>query len=150
MMVRLFLCIAFLLTCGTVLAKEESAKSHDAAHASGKADIELRQIEKNIVMYTNEERKRYGLPPLTIDPELVKSARHHAIWMTANQTLQHTSQPVAENIAVGQPNSCDVVRSWMNSSGHRANILSGGHGRIGVAAYRTASGTIYWCQQFLR
>jgi uncharacterized protein YkwD len=38
----------------------------------------------------------------------------------------------------------------MNSSGHRANILNPGHGRIGVAAYRTVAGTIFWCQQFRR
>jgi uncharacterized protein YkwD len=57
---------------------------------------------------------------------------------------------VAENIAMGQPHSSDVVRSWMNSSGHRANILNGGHLRIGVAAYRTDNGTIFWCQQFRR
>jgi uncharacterized protein YkwD len=150
MIARLSVCAAFLLSCAAALANDEPAKPHVGTPAAKKTDLELRQIEKNIVAYTNQERQRYGLPPLTIDPGLVESARRHAIWMTSNQTLQHTSQPVAENIAVGQPTSQDVVRSWMNSSGHRANILSGGHGRIGVAAYRTAQGTIYWCQQFLR
>ena len=64
--------------------------------------------------------------------------------------MVHTSDPVAENIAMGQPHSSDVVRCWMNSSGHRANILNSGHGRIGVAAFRTDNGTIFWCQQFRR
>jgi uncharacterized protein YkwD len=50
---------------------------------------------------------------------------------------------------MGQPHSSDAVRAWMNSSGHRANILNSGHSRIGVAAFRTASGIIFWCQQFL-
>ena len=68
--------------------------------------------------------------------------------MTRNHAMVHTSRPVAENIAMGQPHSSDVVQSWMNSSGHRANILNPGHRRIGVAAYRTASGVIFWCQQF--
>lgn len=150
MIARLSVCAALLLSCSTVLANEEPAKPHAGTPQSQKTDLELRQIEKNIVMFTNQERQRYGLPPLKVDPQLVESARRHAIWMTANQTLQHTNQQVAENIAMGQPTSQDVVRSWMNSSGHRANILSGGHRRIGVAAYRTAQGTIYWCQQFLR
>ena len=70
--------------------------------------------------------------------------------MTRNRALQHTRMPVAENIAMGQNSSNEVVRDWMNSSGHRANILNASHTRIGVAAYRTAQGTTYWCQQFLR
>ncbi len=110
--------------------------------------VELAAIEANIVMYTNQERVRHGLPPLEVDKKLMKSAREHAAWMTRNQSMVHTSRPVAENIAMGQPHSSDAVGAWMNSSGHRANILNSRHSRIGVAAYRTASGTIYWCQQF--
>jgi uncharacterized protein YkwD len=105
-------------------------------------------IERNVVNYTNAERAHLGLPPLEVDPNLVRSARAHAAWMTRNHTLQHTRLPVAENIAMGQRSSQEVVRSWMSSSGHRANILSRAHRRIGVAAYRTPSGTIFWCQQF--
>jgi uncharacterized protein YkwD len=110
--------------------------------------VRLAAVEANIVSYTNDERARYGLPPLEVDKELMATAREHAAWMTNNQAMVHTSRPVAENIAMGQPHSSDVVRSWMNSSGHRANILNSGHRRIGVAAYRTASGVIFWCQQF--
>jgi len=68
--------------------------------------------------------------------------------MTLNRLLQHTPLPVAENIAMGQQSSQEVVNDWMRSPGHRANILSGVYRRIGVAAYRTVDGTIFWCQQF--
>ena len=112
--------------------------------------VKLAAIEANIVSYTNQERTRYGLPPLEVDKELMETAREHAAWMTRNRSMVHTSRPVAENIAMGQPHSSDAVRSWMNSSGHRANILNPGHRRIGVAAFRTESGTIFWCQQFRR
>lgn len=112
--------------------------------------VKLVAIEAHVVSYTNQERARYGLPPLTVDKELMETAREHASWMTRTRNMVHTSRPVAENIAMGQPHSSDVVRAWMNSSGHRANILNGGHGRIGVAAFRTESGTIFWCQQFRR
>jgi uncharacterized protein YkwD len=108
----------------------------------------LAAIEANIVSYTNEERVRFGLEPLKVDKELMESARGHAAWMTRFHSMVHTSQPVAENIAMGQPHSSDVVQCWMNSSGHRANILNPGHRRIGVAAYRTDGGVIFWCQQF--
>lgn len=106
-------------------------------------------IERNLLQYTNVERARYGLPALEVDPNLLRSARNHATWMTQNQVLQHTRLPVAENIAMGQQSSHEAVRSWMNSPGHRANILSRSYRRIGVAAYRTHGGTIFWCQQFL-
>ncbi len=112
--------------------------------------VKLVVIEANIVSYTNNERARYGLPPLEVDKELMETAREHASWMTRNRSMVHTRRAVAENIAMGQPHSSDVVRAWMNSSGHRANILSAGHRRIGVAAFRTEGGTIYWCQQFRR
>ena len=110
--------------------------------------MKLEAIEANIVSYTNQERARYGLPALTVDKELMETAREHAIWMTRNRSMVHTSRPVAENIAMGQPHSSDVVQAWMNSPGHRANILNSGHRRIGVAAFCTDDGTIFWCQQF--
>lgn len=112
-------------------------------------DQGLIPIERNLVLYTNAERARYGLPPLEVDPNLLRSARDHAAWMTRNQVLQHTRLPVAENIAMGQQSSREAVQSWMSSPGHRANILSRSYRRIGVAAYRTQAGTIFWCQQFL-
>ena len=150
----LAVCAVVLLIGSTTMAKEESIKPNverkAAPKSAAEADLELLQIEKNIVTYTNEQRKRHGLPPLKIDPALVKSARQHASWMTRNRTLQHTRQSVAENIAMGQRTSRDAVRDWMNSSGHRANILDSGNRRIGAAAYRTEQGTIFWCQQFRR
>ena len=107
-------------------------------------------VELAIVEKTNAERVRHGLKPLALDPKLVHTARKHTWWMTRNRNMQHGNYPVAENIAMGQRSSNDVVHCWMNSSGHRANILNRGHRRIGVAAYTTPSGTTYWCQQFTR
>ncbi len=112
-------------------------------------DLGLLEIEKSIIHFTNLERARYGLPELQVDRNLMDSARRHATWMTRSRRLQHTSQPVAENIAMGQPDSQSVLRSWMNSPGHRANILNRSYRRIGVAAYQTDEGRIFWCQQFL-
>ncbi len=110
--------------------------------------LELLAIEQSIVDYTNAERARYGRPAFVVDANLMATARQHCTWMTTYRQMVHTNIGVAENIAMGQPSSQDVVRTWMNSSGHRANILNGGHRRIGVAAFRTPEGTIYWCQQF--
>ena len=136
MLLELSVSAAMALTVGTQQGESKAQ------------DVELHPIERNIVVHTNAERARYGLPPLEIDDELVLSARRHAAWMTRNRSLQHTRQLLAENIAMGQRSSRQVVTDWMSSSGHRANILNSGHRRIGAAAYRTPEGTIYWCQQF--
>jgi uncharacterized protein YkwD len=124
-----------------------AAVSFAEATPSTTTEPEIRQIEWSIIHYTNYERQRHGLPPLTLDQSLLRSARRHASWMASSRALVHTSAPVAENIAMGQRTSLDAVRDWMNSSGHRANILSRGHSRVGAAAYVSAGGTIYWCLQ---
>ena len=110
----------------------------------------INPVEARIVEKTNAERRRHGLPPLEVDGQLVRSARKHTAWMTRSRSLRHTTSAVGENIAMGQRSSHEAVRSWMNSSGHRANILSSGYRKIGVAAYTATDGTVYWCQQFLR
>ena len=111
---------------------------------------QLLTVERNIIKRTNEERKRHGLPILAVDPSLTVTARQHCQWMAGSNNLSHTRIGVAENIAMGQANTYEALRSWMNSSGHRANILSRGYSRMGAAAYVSRGGQIYYCQQFLR
>lgn len=136
MVVHLAICATALLLAG------EGPSELTPEHA------QLIPIEQNVIAHTNVERQRYGLPPLEVDMNLVVSARRHTVWMTLNRALQHTFQPVAENIAMGQGSSQEVVVDWMQSPGHRANILNPSHRRIGVSAFRTPEGTIFWCQQF--
>jgi uncharacterized protein YkwD len=111
---------------------------------------DLLVIEHNVIAKTNAERGRFGLAPLWIDMTLVDSARRHATWMARNRRMEHAGGFVAENIAMGQNSSSEVLQSWMNSSGHRANILNPSYRRIGAAAFRGRDGRIYWCQQFLQ
>jgi uncharacterized protein YkwD len=150
-MISLSTALATTLLLAT--ASESNSTKDSTAQESKPAQTQfadLHEVEQNILERTNAERRRYGLRPLKLDRKLLGSARRHAGWMTRNRAMQHTNQPVAENIAMGQNSSAEALRSWMNSSGHRANILNAGYTRIGVAAYRTPSGTTYWCQQFLR
>ena len=120
-----------------------------APAAKQPAGLELHPVEAKVIKQTNAERARYGLPALKTDPSLMKSARRHAAWMTNSRNLQHTNQQVGENIAMGQSCCSEVVGDWMNSPGHRANILNRSYTRIGAAAYHAPDGTTYWCQQFL-
>lgn len=109
--------------------------------------IETASPEMSVISQTNAQRARHGLGPLAVDSQLMNSAGRHAQWMASNRNLSH-GHGVAENIAMGQGSAGEAMRSWMNSSGHRANILGSGYTRIGVAVAYTSNGTPYWCQQF--
>ena len=148
------LCASMLLPMAdqTVENKADQTVEQKAGQTAEKKSDEpdLLPIEVNVISYTNAERAKYKLPPLEVDKDLMQSARDHCSWMTWNRIFTHNRRAVAENIAMGQANSNEAVRAWMNSSGHRANILNPNHRKIGVGAFRTENGTIYWCQQFRR
>ena len=110
---------------------------------------DLHVIEENLLKETNKARIRNGLKALEIDRRLQRQTRWQAIWMAKNRSMTHGSG-VTENIAMGQRNTREVLSTWMNSSGHRANILNPSHRKAGLSAYRTPEGTVYWCQQFSR
>ena len=126
-----------------------AALSLAPASAPAIADPQLHAVEQAVIQRMNAERTKNGLRALVTDMWLVRSARRHTAWMANNHNLIHTTAAVGENIAMGQTTSPEVVRDWMNSPGHRANILNGGYTRVGAAAYSAPDGTIYWCLQFL-
>ena len=136
---------------GAMMVQALAISVSTGGSADGRAtEPSLNKVETAIIQQTNATRAKYGRPPLVVDQSLLKSARRHARWMTYNRTMRHTSAGVAENIAQGQRSTSQVMQAWMNSAGHRANILNRNYGRIGVAAYRSPDGKTFWCQQFLR
>jgi uncharacterized protein YkwD len=135
-------------TAGDSDAKAQSAKDN-SKDAVSKDSPKLFEVEKQMIEQTNAQRAKYGLPPLALDQSLEKTARSHTVWMTNSRTFQHSNINVGENIAMGQHTTGEAVTDWMNSPGHRANILNSSYKRTGVAAFQTPDGTIYWCQQFL-
>lgn len=121
-------------------------------------------IEQELLRITNEERARNGRSAFRCDEALTRAAWKHSNDMCRNDYFSHTgrdgSQPwdraraegatfttAGENIARGQRTPADVHASWMNSSGHRANILSGNFGRIGIG-YDECGGRPLWTQVF--
>ncbi|WP_328347729.1 CAP domain-containing protein [Streptomyces violaceus] len=112
---------------------------------------------------TNRERARAGLPPLAVDPLLTSAAQAHSTDMVARAFYSHTapdgSRPwdraaaagsprrsIGENIACGQRSPADVVEGWMNSPGHRANILKPGFTHIGIGFAGGGRAGTYWTQ----
>lgn len=120
-------------------------------------------FEKEVVELTNKERAKNGLKELTLDNELSKVAKVKSQDMSTNNYFDHTSptygspfdmmkqfgisyKAAGENIAKGQKTPEEVVNAWMNSEGHRANILSDKFTHIGVGYVENGN---YWTQQFI-
>jgi uncharacterized protein YkwD len=117
-----------------------------------------------VINFTNEERSKARVPPLTVDPRLTDAAERHADRMAKRDRLSHTLdgrsvadrvraagyeyRTVGENIAWNQRTPAEVVDGWMTSRGHRQNLLSGDFTHIGVAVATNAKGEPYWVQVF--
>ncbi len=123
--------------------------------------------ERQVVELVNAERAKNGLSALTLDSSVSKVARAKSQDMATNNYFSHTSPTYGnagsmlkqfgikytaygENIASGQKTPQQVVTAWMNSSGHRANILSSTFTKIGVGYVTNSSGKAYWTQMFIR
>jgi uncharacterized protein YkwD len=108
----------------------------------------------------NRVRANHGVPKLKFGGCLTRQvARPWARHMARTQDMVHQDIGVVfdrchgfnaagENIAAGYPNVASVMRGWLNSSGHRANILSADFTRIGIGVARASDGTRYWVQDF--
>ncbi|MGM9608186.1 MAG: SafA/ExsA family spore coat assembly protein [Oscillospiraceae bacterium] len=126
-------------------------------------DSAVRAFEQEVVRLVNEQRAQHGLKPLTENWELSRVARYKSQDMVDNRYFSHTSptygspfqmirafglsfRTAGENIAYGQRTPQAVVNAWMNSSGHRANILNASYTQIGVGY---VAGGNYWTQMFI-
>ncbi len=118
-----------------------------------------------VVALVNAERAAAGCGPVTSDGALDAAARGHSADMAANDYFSHTGLDgrsfgdriraagypggsIAENIAAGQGSASSAMASWMESSGHRANILNCSFRHIGVGVARGGSYGTYWTQTF--
>ncbi|MCI3986213.1 CAP domain-containing protein [Bacillus vallismortis] len=143
-----------------------ASKAPAAAEKTNKttsAPSSVSAYEKKVVELTNAERQKQGLKPLQIDETLSKSARAKSQDMKDKNYFDHQSptygspfdmmksfgisyKTAGENIAKGQKTPEEVVKAWMNSEGHRKNILNANFTHIGVGYVESGS---YWTQQFI-
>jgi uncharacterized protein YkwD len=126
------------------------------------------QYEAEVVRLTNEQRVASGCKALRTDDRLTAAARAHSGDMVSQNFFSHTGSngstfvarevaagypqrgASAENIAWGYRTPRDVLTGWMNSAGHRANILNCGSVAVGVGVVYNAAGAPYWTQDFGR
>lgn len=105
------------------------------------------QWEVQLVSLVNRFRQRNGLPILRHCPSLLRTSRLQCKWMADRQVMQHGNFPVAENIAMGQPDPEAALRTWINSDPHRANMSGRNWTRVAAAAYKSSSGRVYYTLQ---
>jgi uncharacterized YkwD family protein/spore coat assembly protein SafA len=123
----------------------------------------LKSVEQQVVHLVNAERSRHGLKALQVDWEVARVARYKSNDMQAKNYFSHQSptygspfdmlknfgvsyRSAGENIAKGQQTPQQVMEAWMNSSGHRANILSQNFTHIGVGYNEQGK---VWTQMFI-
>ncbi len=123
-------------------------------------------IEEEVLKLVNQERAKYGLKPLTSNWELARVARYKSQDMINKNYFDHNSptygtpfqmiknfgityKTAGENIAAGQTSAQAVVTAWMNSEGHRKNILSSSYTQMGVGYVKGGSYGHYWTQMFI-
>ena len=126
-------------------------------------------MTEEVVRLTNEFRGKNGLQELVASPKLMQAARLHAEQMAAVEELTHTISRAryptlrdrldavgylyavaGENIAWNQPDADDVMNTWLNSTGHRANIVDSMVTEIGAGMAYSRKGAPYWVQVFAR
>ena len=158
--------IAIALTLGCVVLTRVVC-----AQQSEPAD-EIREFELRVLELTNIERARNSLQPLVWHEAASGAARAHSADMQHSGQLSHTGSDGSnvgqrlervgvtdwwawgENVAAGQTTPEAVVEAWMNSTGHRANILNPDFTHLGVGLTRQAAAPgrmpTFWTQKFIR
>mgnify|MGYP002585686186 FL=1 len=143
---------------------KDDNNQNDDNNSSNINGFSKEQLE--VLNLVNKERKANGLKPLTLNKELSNVANIKSRDMIEKGYFDHTSptygspfdmmkkfnisyNTAGENIAMGQKTPSEVMNSWMNSSGHRANILNSTYTELGVGIQKDSNGTIYWTQMFI-
>ena len=122
------------------------------------------QLQTDIVTWTNTYRTRAGCAPLRLDAKLGAAARNHSAYMAQTLSFSHTGSggstfvvrvkaagytaPLAENIAYGYRDGASVVKAWMASAPHKANLLNCKAKAVGVGAVYASNGNPYYTQEF--
>lgn len=141
-----------------------TASPSASASPSHSAESLATDYARQVVKLVNKQRADAGCQPLRTDSRLAAAAAEHSEDMAVRDYFDHNTpdgvtpwtriedegydQPSAENIAAGQPTPDAVVAAWMNSPGHRDNILNCASHAIGVGFYRGGSYGYYWTQDF--
>lgn len=146
---------------------EDSSKDNIESGKEESKESGTSEQAKEVLQLVNQERSKQGLRALTLSNELTSIATTKARDMAESRYFDHNSpnygspfemlqkfgvnyRSAGENIAAGQRTAKEVMNSWMNSSGHRANILNANYTQLGVGFYAGGQYDTYWVQLFIK
>ncbi|MDR1774708.1 MAG: cell wall-binding repeat-containing protein [Clostridioides sp.] len=156
-----------ILECINAVSKSNGNTSSGVFNYNDKnQNEEFNQYKQDILNLVNEERANVGLNPLQLSDELSIVANLKSIDMIEKNYFAHKSPTygtpyqlmelcgieyifAGENIAYGQTSPQRVMTAWMNSEGHKANIVNKKYTQIGIGIAQASSGRIYWTQMFI-
>jgi len=167
--------VSALLVTATLLipfGPQRTSGATATATASGVEQPGTQRVQtvsprRRVLMLTNDRRGAHGCHPVRWNDKLGLAAQRHTRRMADANTLSHQLPGEAspgrriqnagydwtawgENVGAGQPTAYAVVRAWMHSPGHRANILNCSFEHLGVGYAKSGNGTSYWTQDFGR
>ncbi|MDP4096565.1 CAP domain-containing protein [Paenibacillus sp. P96] len=142
-------------------ASPQPASNANTGTTAPKLAADKSQFTAQVIALVNKERSKAGLKPVTNHTNLSKMALEKAKDMNKNNYFSHTSPTygspfdmmkkfgisysyAGENIAMGQQTPEEVMKDWMNSPGHRENIMNPNYTLIGAGYYNG-----YWSQEFV-
>lgn len=152
-------------TTSTTTSKPSTTVSSTPS-ATSQSNSSFASFQNQVIQLVNEQRAANGLKPLTANTQLTNTATLKSQDMAKLNYFDHTSptygspfdmmkkygisyRTAGENIAMGQTTPAQVMQGWMNSPGHRANILNASFTQIGVGIAKNAQGQLIWTQQFI-
>lgn len=158
-------CAAAALCCLPVQAAAETGNAAPVDTAALPQDsADLSRYPQEILDVINAERKKQGLAALQFDDVVMKAAQARSeelatsyshtrpngkAWSTALDELGLTTKPRAENIAYGSAPPQYVANVWLESPGHRKNIMDARYSLTGIAVYQTPDDELAWEQLFV-
>jgi len=163
--------VKYQLGISEIISANPQIKNPNLIYPGQKINIpnidDVKTLENEVIKLVNAERSKRGLQTLTANWEVSRVARYKSQDMAKKGYFSHTSptygSPFAmmesfgikysaagENIAKGQRTPQEVMNAWMNSAGHRSNILSPSYTQIGVGVAKDSAGRYYWTQMFIK
>lgn len=154
-----------------LIAKNPQLANPNLIYPGNKVNIpnmnDTKAAEAEVIRLVNVQRSQNGLPPLAANWQVGRIARYKSQDMINKHYFSHISptygspfnmmenfginfSAAGENIAMGQRTPAEVVNAWMNSPGHRANILNTSYTQLGVGLAKDSNGTCYWTQMFIK
>lgn len=151
------------VTNNSQTAKASAPAPSTQTPATESSSSNTSNFANQVLNLVNQERAKQGLSALSTTSVLSQAANKRA--QETSRSFSHTRpdgtsfstvlaeynityMAAGENIAYGQKTPQEVVTGWMNSPGHRANILNSKFNKIGIGVYQASNGTIYWSQLF--